>query len=305
MRFAFLITDSGFYSSGSDSDSSPTPLPPSAATVVFYDQTCGFLTLGWAMHYLPFHAMNRQLFIHHYLPALYFSILLMSVIFDFITSTLRPRFRLGAALVVILISILSFSRFAPLAYAGDWTVSECESARWLKTWDFDCRSFPQDRKDYIEKHFPPAIHTVPHVKIGEDSKANATSAPTNDVPEPGRHAFENAPAKAYQSDGIEHAQQVHQIDVEEAENLVQAGEGKEKAEPTRSVDPEAVVPEGLDAEQFEAAILQGTAKADLSGKEEKVRSDVGADGKPAPSPHAAKVVEAPAEDDDVKIRKEE
>lgn len=268
--------------------------------------------------------MNRQLFIHHYLPALYFSILLMSVIFDFMTSTLRPRFRLGAALVVIFISILSFSKFAPLAYAGEWTADQCESARWLKTWDFDCRSFPKNVKDYKESNYPPAIHTAIHnvtsSHIGQDSKVDGahTSLALNEAPEPGRHAFENAPAKAVQSDGNNQQQQqqveqevgpddggfepVHQINVEEAEKLVGGGEKKPSSS---TIDPEAVVPEGLDAEQFEAAVLQGTAKADISGKEEKARTQVGKDGKLAPSPNA-KPDSKPVvvEEDDVKIGRE-
>jgi len=34
-----------------------------------------YLLALWAAHYLPFFAMERELFLHHYLPALYFSVL--------------------------------------------------------------------------------------------------------------------------------------------------------------------------------------------------------------------------------------
>lgn len=37
---------------------------------------CGWLVLGWALHYLPFYAMGRILYFHHYFPALLFSSML-------------------------------------------------------------------------------------------------------------------------------------------------------------------------------------------------------------------------------------
>ncbi|PPQ95852.1 hypothetical protein CVT26_015982, partial [Gymnopilus dilepis] len=52
-----------------------TPTHPTAK-VVKYDTLCGFLFTGWSLHYFPFFLMGRQLFLHHYFPALYFAILL-------------------------------------------------------------------------------------------------------------------------------------------------------------------------------------------------------------------------------------
>jgi hypothetical protein len=37
---------------------------------------CGWLFLGWALHYVPFWAMGRVLYFHHYFPALLFSSML-------------------------------------------------------------------------------------------------------------------------------------------------------------------------------------------------------------------------------------
>ncbi|KAJ7196882.1 glycosyltransferase family 39 protein [Mycena haematopus] len=111
--------------------------------VVKYDGVCGFLFLGWFLHYFPFFLMGRQLFLHHYLPALYFGILLLSGVFDLVTSSLRPRVRLQIAGVLIILVIWNFVYFSPLAYGNQWTKSKCHSARWLKTWDFSwCVSHP-------------------------------------------------------------------------------------------------------------------------------------------------------------------
>lgn len=38
--------------------------------------SAGFLFTTWLTHWLPFNLMDRQLFLHHYLPALYVTILL-------------------------------------------------------------------------------------------------------------------------------------------------------------------------------------------------------------------------------------
>jgi dolichyl-phosphate-mannose-protein mannosyltransferase len=106
------------------------------ARVVKYDTLCGFLFMGWSLHYLPFFLMSRQLFLHHYLPALYFAILLLCAVFDFMTSTLRPRWRLQIAAVLIILAVWNFSIFSPLVYGTTWTRGECQRAQWLKTWDF-------------------------------------------------------------------------------------------------------------------------------------------------------------------------
>lgn len=48
-----------------------------------YNST-GFFFLAWAMHYLPFYLMGRQLFLHHYLPAHLASALVTGALLEFI-----------------------------------------------------------------------------------------------------------------------------------------------------------------------------------------------------------------------------
>lgn len=116
--------------------------------VVKYDTLCGFLFVGWGLHYLPFFLMGRQLFLHHYFPALYFAILLFCAVFDFLTSLLRPRVRLQIAAALVLLAIWNFSIFSPLVYGTPWTKAKCNNARWLKTWDFSCNDFYDDLSHY-------------------------------------------------------------------------------------------------------------------------------------------------------------
>lgn len=109
---------------------------PLAAQVIFYDRLGGFLVLGWFLHYFPFFLMSRQLFLHHYFPALYFAILLLASVFDLLTSLPKPRIRLQVAGVLIVVTVCTWWYFSPLAYAGVWTRGQCESAKWRKNWDF-------------------------------------------------------------------------------------------------------------------------------------------------------------------------
>lgn len=44
---------------------------------------CGWLLLGWLLHYLPFCLMGRVLYFHHYAPALLFACMLSGIVFDF------------------------------------------------------------------------------------------------------------------------------------------------------------------------------------------------------------------------------
>ncbi|GAA99268.1 glycosyltransferase family 39 protein [Mixia osmundae IAM 14324] len=123
-------------------------------SVAFYDGVCGFLAMGWALHYFPFFLMNRQLFLHHYFPALYFAILMLAAIFDAATSRLAPRYRLGAAAACLLLAIMAWAHWSPLAYAGQWTRGQCESAKLLKSWDFSCSDFPVSLAEYTTAIVP-------------------------------------------------------------------------------------------------------------------------------------------------------
>ncbi|EJU05973.1 glycosyltransferase family 39 protein [Dacryopinax primogenitus] len=109
--------------------------------LVFYDNLCSFLVLGWGLHYAPFFLMARQLFLHHYFPALWFAVLLSAAVYDMATAKLKPRYRVQVALVLVGLAVWTYSHFNPLVYGGVWTRGKCESSKWLKTWDFACGDF--------------------------------------------------------------------------------------------------------------------------------------------------------------------
>lgn len=87
------------------------------------------LLLGlWALNFFPFFVMERELFLHHYLPALYFGILLSVVTLDsFVTHVLHARrlFR-WITFALILVTAIWFVVVSPLTYG---TVTP---ARWTR-----------------------------------------------------------------------------------------------------------------------------------------------------------------------------
>ncbi|KAF9557834.1 hypothetical protein EC968_007416 [Mortierella alpina] len=164
----------------------------------YYELSGGFFFMGWCYHYLPFFLMDRQLFLHHYLPALYFAILMLCVTFDLACRFIPNRYRLAALLVVSTIAIFVFRARAPLTYGSQWTRSQCEGSKMLTTWDYDCFQFPETYAQYKPDPTPEAPrtgrivppeegaaedkphdfleHLMPHPEEGKDSSSSSSSS---------------------------------------------------------------------------------------------------------------------------------
>ncbi|KAI9652582.1 MAG: hypothetical protein M1831_006686 [Alyxoria varia] len=113
-----------------------------------FDYEVGMMALGWAFHYFPFFLMDRQLFLHHYFPALYFAIITLCQVYDFANFKVagiglreRPAIGQAVAVAIIAVAITTFTFYAPLAYGNPWTKSECKQVKLMNTWDWDCNNF--------------------------------------------------------------------------------------------------------------------------------------------------------------------
>ncbi|KAI8372721.1 Dolichyl-phosphate-mannose-protein mannosyltransferase-domain-containing protein [Radiomyces spectabilis] len=93
------------------------------------------LFLGWFLHYIPFFIMGRVTYLHHYFPALYFSILMVPFLLDHVTSTLSKRKRWIIFGVMYVAVIVVFIYFSPVAYGMPGPVSQYAGRRWLKSWN--------------------------------------------------------------------------------------------------------------------------------------------------------------------------
>ncbi|KAH7105757.1 glycosyltransferase family 39 protein [Auriculariales sp. MPI-PUGE-AT-0066] len=116
----------------------------------------GYFLVAWAAHYFPFFLMNRQLFLHHYLPAHLCSALLAGSVFNFLvserinypvsvagpTTRLRPLTRsdigmpAGGTLIGFTILLAAAHAFlGPLTYGTPGLTGEqVNSRRLLTSW---------------------------------------------------------------------------------------------------------------------------------------------------------------------------
>ncbi|KAF3760071.1 family 39 glycosyltransferase [Cryphonectria parasitica EP155] len=120
-----------------------------------FDYEIGMSVLGWAFHYFPFYLMQRQLFLHHYFPALVFAIIALCQFFDFVTarapiSVIRenPVINKTATVSFLVVSAAVFMLYSPLAYGNMWTKNECQRVKLFDTWDFDCNTFFSNYDQY-------------------------------------------------------------------------------------------------------------------------------------------------------------
>ncbi len=116
-----------------------------------FDYEIGTSVLGWAFHYFPFYLMQRQLFLHHYFPALYFAIMTFCQIYDFATNRIRglglrenPSVGKTGVVAFLALSIVAFTLYAPLSYGNPWTQNSCQKVKLFDTWDWDCTNFHTD-----------------------------------------------------------------------------------------------------------------------------------------------------------------
>jgi dolichyl-phosphate-mannose-protein mannosyltransferase len=139
-----------------------------------FDSGFGSYVLAWAFHYFPSYLMARQLFLHHYLGALYFGILALAQFWEFFVARVVRNKIINSAVTVLFFSaaVAWYLKYAPLAYAGSWTKDLCEKSKFLDM-DFDCVSFHDTYDEYKDDDKPKSSLASTEVP--------ATPVPTSDV----------------------------------------------------------------------------------------------------------------------------
>lgn len=112
-------------------------------------KACAWLFVGWLLHYVPFWAMGRVLYFHHYFPALLFSSMITGIIIDYLLHEIPKFFNdqnsktVYHTLFGVVLSIIAYSfyLFAPLAYGMNGpTANERNSTmfglKWMDSWEF-------------------------------------------------------------------------------------------------------------------------------------------------------------------------
>ncbi|KAF9279315.1 hypothetical protein BGZ68_007996, partial [Mortierella alpina] len=123
----------------------------------FYSAT-GFFFVGWVLHYVPFFLMGRALFLHHYMPALVFSYMILAAVHGFIfvdgvdgpisepgpdtrprriQRAVVPTLAYVTAAILVVIHLGSFLYFSPLSYGTSAIdVPGLVRRKLLSQWDF-------------------------------------------------------------------------------------------------------------------------------------------------------------------------
>lgn len=90
---------------------------------------------GWVFHYLPFIVMARVTYVHHYLPALYFAVLVFNFLLDHATLHWTPRsVRMIVYLSLYALTAGLFYHFSPIAFGMTGDLEQYKYLNWLKTW---------------------------------------------------------------------------------------------------------------------------------------------------------------------------
>ena len=110
-------------------------LTPSDVDQIHY---AGFYAvLGWFLHYLPFVAMARVTYVHHYYPALYFAILTTGFVVDWFTRPLARKDRRieWAAFGALYIATASlFWLFRAVVFGMEGSHKQWAHLKWFDKW---------------------------------------------------------------------------------------------------------------------------------------------------------------------------
>lgn len=109
-------------------------------------QTIGFTFLGgYLVHFLPYLCVERTLFLHNYLPALVYKLLLLCAVIEHVHDVLKEVIRSSFLVLCYRLAIvfwvgavvMTFCRFAPLSYGlTKFSADDILGLRWKDTWDF-------------------------------------------------------------------------------------------------------------------------------------------------------------------------
>ena len=93
--------------------------------------------LGWVLHYLPFVAMARVTYVHHYYPALYFAILTTGFVVDWVTRPLARRDKRveWAVYGVLYLGLVGlFVLFRAIVFGMEGSHTQWRHLRWFEKW---------------------------------------------------------------------------------------------------------------------------------------------------------------------------
>ncbi|QLQ81149.1 hypothetical protein HG537_0E05040 [Torulaspora globosa] len=95
----------------------------------------GFPFISWMAHYLPFVTMGRVTYVHHYVPALYFAILVFGFIVDYASQGLKTPIRYAMYVLLFAGCTYTYIYFSPLCQGMHGPGVAYSKLQLLPTWD--------------------------------------------------------------------------------------------------------------------------------------------------------------------------
>ncbi|VEU24004.1 DEKNAAC105283 [Brettanomyces naardenensis] len=94
--------------------------------------------MGWLFHYLPFCIMGRVTYVHHYMPALYFAMIVFCYVVDWVDTRVKRKW-FSAALYVSLYALVIgvFIWIRPISFGMEGPASDFHYLNLLKSWSID------------------------------------------------------------------------------------------------------------------------------------------------------------------------
>lgn len=104
-------------------------------------QAARWLTLAWVLHYVPFFAMGRVLYFHHYLPAFSCSAMLAGVVIEYFAACAarafgRPAVRWYVCGAAVLAVAAGHAVFGCLSSGMAWPLRCYAHLKWMSSWEF-------------------------------------------------------------------------------------------------------------------------------------------------------------------------
>jgi dolichyl-phosphate-mannose-protein mannosyltransferase len=90
--------------------------------------------MGWFLHYLPFVAMARVTYVHHYYPALYFAILVFGFCADWMLRSQAKNLQYIAYGVLYALTIGLYIYFIPISWGMEGPNKQYSYMKWFDSW---------------------------------------------------------------------------------------------------------------------------------------------------------------------------
>lgn len=90
--------------------------------------------LGWFLHYMPFVAMARVTYVHHYYPALYFAILTFGFCSDWMLRNQVKTLQYSVYGVLYGLTIALYIFFMPISWGMEGPNKEYSRLKWFDSW---------------------------------------------------------------------------------------------------------------------------------------------------------------------------